>query len=81
MISPTHKPDCPNPKIRVPHLRDSFIVAKVGFPSVCWWGGKVGIRAKREPLSSPNPKRPGAPSFAASPRRVGSTISTAQEVA
>jgi hypothetical protein len=31
------------PQNRVPHLRDSFIVAKPGSPPACWWGGAVGI--------------------------------------
>jgi hypothetical protein len=31
------------PRTRVPHVRDSFIVAKPGSPPACWWGGKVGI--------------------------------------
>jgi uroporphyrinogen-III synthase len=39
-------------KIRVPHLRDSFIVDKPGSPPACWWGGTVGNR-ESDPLSSP----------------------------
>jgi hypothetical protein len=31
------------PRTRVPHVRDSFIVAKPGSPPACWWGGNVGI--------------------------------------
>jgi hypothetical protein len=38
-------PSLAHKKIWVPHLRDSLIVAK------------VGIRATREPLSSPDPKK------------------------
>jgi hypothetical protein len=32
-----------SPQLRVPHLRDGFIVAKPGSPPACWWGGTVGI--------------------------------------
>ena len=35
----------------VPHLRDGFIVDKRGSPPPCWWGGKVGHHATRDPLS------------------------------
>jgi hypothetical protein len=31
------------PHSRVPHLRDSFIVAKPEPPAACCWGGTVGI--------------------------------------
>jgi uroporphyrinogen-III synthase len=39
-------------QIRVPHLRDSFIVDKPGSPPACWWGGMVGNR-ESDTLSSP----------------------------
>src|SRR6185312_7009085 len=73
-MSRTKSLDCEKNRCRVPHLRDGLIIAK------------VGIRAMREPLSPTSffelirttlqqlqQPCPGAPSFAASPRRVGST--------
>src|SRR5882757_9382433 len=63
----------------VPHLRDSLIVANRGprqLPLTGW--ASLGHRAEHDPLSSTTPESPGAPSFAASPRRVGSKHSPSQ---